>query len=167
MNKLYFVSKEVSDFLYSDLASHNLNLVNLGCLLFQRNVSRYSNTECIFRIAQDGILNVLPYLTKRLVYTDSETLFKNLISKRINQFEIVADQETRASMEGMTPGCFILALKLASGHVEAITMHKFKDALSTMVAKENLFSLHLRYLNREERVVAKENWAAEQINKQK
>jgi len=33
MNKLYFISKEVSDFLYSD-PSRSLNLINIGVLLF-------------------------------------------------------------------------------------------------------------------------------------
>ena len=72
MNKLFFISKPVSDFLYADCHNHNLNVVNMGVLLFIRNQSKLSsNAECIFRISQDGVLNLVPYMSKRLVYVSS------------------------------------------------------------------------------------------------
>jgi len=54
-------------------------------------------------------------------------------------------------LEPITPGCLVIVLQLPNGMKEAIAVHKFKDSLSTMVAKENLSSLHLRYLTKEER----------------
>ena len=55
----------------------------------------------------------------------------------------------------MTVGCFILALRVGQ-NVEAITMHKFQKAVSIMISKEGIFSLHLRYLTVEERSIAAE-----------
>ena len=37
-------------------------------------------------------------------------------------------------------------------NVEPITMYKFQKNISTMISKENLFSLHMRFLNKEERI---------------
>jgi hypothetical protein len=52
--------------------------------MFFRNQSKYGNAECIFRISQDGILNLIPYMTKRIVYTDNEETFKFFIRKKSN-----------------------------------------------------------------------------------
>ena len=66
MKKVYYISKEVSDYLYTDAPKHQLNIINIGVLLFMRNNGRYGgNMECIFRIVQDGMMNVVPSRPKR------------------------------------------------------------------------------------------------------
>ena len=73
---MYYITKEVSDYLYTD-AKHELNIINIGVLLFQRNNGRYGgNMECIFRIVQDGIINIVPYMSKRIIKTTSLAVFK-------------------------------------------------------------------------------------------
>jgi hypothetical protein len=86
MKKLYFISKELSDFLYSDCFKHRLDLINLGVTVFQRNNSRFSGTECIFRAVQDGVINIVPYMTKRLVKSKNVELFKKFIMHRYNSY---------------------------------------------------------------------------------
>ena len=39
----------------------------------------------------------------------------------------------------------------ADKSIEPLVMHRFVNNLSSMIAKENLFSLHMRYLSQEER----------------
>ena len=52
MKKLYFISPEVSKFLYADSGRHQLNIVNMGVSVFFRNSSKFSsNAECIFRLS--------------------------------------------------------------------------------------------------------------------
>jgi hypothetical protein len=46
-------------------------------------------------------------------------------------------------------------LELHNGKIEALTMHKFEYALSTMVSKESAYNIQMRYLTREEREAAK------------
>ena len=76
MKKVYYITKEVSDYLYTDV-KHELNIINIGVLLFQRNNGRYGgNMECIFRIVQDGIINIVPYMSKRIIKTTSLAVFK-------------------------------------------------------------------------------------------
>ena len=70
---------------------------------------------------------------------------------RYNGVESLNDKDVQEQMEELSPGCFVLAYVLPNGNIEALAMHKFQHALSTMIPKENLLSLHLRYLNKAER----------------
>jgi len=65
------------------------------------------------------------------------------------------DEEVKKVIDGMTPGCFILALEVGEkGDLEAISMHKCKENLSIMIGNELLFSLHQRYLSDEQILLA-------------
>jgi len=153
MKKLYFISGEVSKFLYADSANHNLNIINMGVAMFHRNSSKYStNSECIFRISQDGLLNLIPYMSKRLVYVSTLAQFKYfLMNKNIDVDAISEEGGVRKEIDDMTTGCFILALRLKERLVEGIVMHKFPKNVNMMVSRENIFSLHIRYLTKAER----------------
>ena len=125
----------------------------MGVALFHRNSSKYSsNSECIFRISQDGLLNLLPYMTKRLVYARTMDQFKYFLMHKNIEVDTVSEEGgLRKEIDDMTTGCFILALKIQETLVEGITMHKFPKSVNMMVSRENIFSLHLRYLTKNER----------------
>ena len=57
-------------------------------------------------------------------------------------------------MLNLSPGCFMIVYETQDeiDNVEPITMYKFQKNISTMISKENLFSLHMRFLNKEERI---------------
>lgn len=151
MKKLFFISPKLSKFIYADVYSHNLNTINMGVQLFLRNSSKFgSNSECIFRISQDGILNVIPYMTKRLIYTEKEDEFKQFLLGKNIDIDEIKGQKVKEEISNLTTGCFVLALKIGD-NVEALTMHKFQRAVTMMVSKEGVINLHLRYLSKEER----------------
>lgn len=151
MNKLYFISNEVSRFLYADCEGHHLNIINMGVPVFLRNKSKFSsNSECIFRISQDGLLNLIPFMTKRLVYVPDLSTFKYFLMHKDIDTGAVPGEALRTTIENLSTGCFVLALKHEKG-VEGIVMHKFTKAVNMMVSRENIFSLHLRYLTQAER----------------
>jgi hypothetical protein len=52
----------------------------------------------------------------------------------------------------------VFVVELEDGHVEALAMHKFAAALSTMVGKEAALSLHLRYLTKEQQEDGQQFW---------
>lgn len=84
---------------------------------------------------------------------------------RYNGFEEVCyDDALKKDLEEMLPGCFVFVLELPTGDVEALSMHKFKNALSTMISKDHALSFHMRYLSKEERVAA-EKFFTQQNNK--
>ena len=51
----------------------------------------------------------------------------------------------------MSIGCFIIVFVDKDDSIEPVVMHKFAKNTSSMIAKENLYSLHMRYLTAEER----------------
>ena len=151
----------MSELLYCDSFKHAVDLVNIGVTVFERNKSKYSGTECIYRIVQDGVLSILPYLTKRVVRSKNFDIFKKLISSRYNGFQLTdlcGDKEVFEQIDDLTSGCFVFVLDLpdqdGAQRVEALSMHKFNGALSTMISKDAALSLHMRYLTAEERVAA-------------
>ena len=151
MNKILYINKGLSDFLYTDCTSHNLNIVNMGVPLFQRNHSKFAGGECIFRIVQEGIMNIVPYMTKRLVRSSNMQVFNQFISFRYNGIDGLKtiDKQVYDAISDISQGCFAFLLEMPDGKVEAITMHKFSHALSTMIAKECAYNLQMRYLNTE------------------
>ena len=64
------------------------------------------------------------------------------------------DLELAKQMIDLSPGCFTIIYETQDeiGNVEPLTMYKFTKNISTMISKENLFSLHMRFLNKEERI---------------
>ena len=156
MNKISFISKEMSEYLYTDVECKKLSLLNIGVPLFQRNHSRFAGSECIFRINQEGILNIIPYMTKRIVKSKDLSIFKKYISHRYNgSISAVAhDKELAEQIKNITPGCFVFVYENEQGGVEAIAMHKFEFAVSSMISREAAFNFQLRYLSKEERAQA-------------
>jgi len=153
MKKLYFISPALSKFLYAD-SGHHLNIINMGVALFHRNSSKYSsNSECIFRISQDGLLNLIPYMSKRLVFASTVAQFKYFLMNKNIEVDSISEEWSglRKDIDDMTTGCFILAVKIQETLVEGIVMHKFPKSVNMMVSRENIFSLHLRYLSKAER----------------
>ena len=96
-------------------------------------------------------------MTKRIIQTANLNVFKQFIMHRYHglQANSIPDDDTRKEINALSPGCFVLAYQLPDGNLEALAMHKFNDALSTMIPKENLYSLHVRFLNKAEREIGK------------
>ena len=91
-------------------------------------------------------------MTKRIVRTNNMAIFKKLISSRYNgrYTTLAEDKELSDEVGKITPGCFVFVLQLANGSIEALAMHKFEYALSTMLNRETAFSLQMRYLSKSE-----------------
>lgn len=88
MKKVYFITHELSRYLHSD-AKKELKIISTGCTVFVRNQGKNSaNVECIYRVCQDGIRFLLPWLSSRIMLTDCAETFKRLIMHRYH------DQDT-------------------------------------------------------------------------
>ena len=152
MKKLYFISKSLSRLFHADSDSHSLKIISMGCHVFLRNHGKQSaNVECIYRVCQDGIRFLLPWLKSRTIYTSCFETFKRFIVHRYHEKDNdIPDKELVRQISQMSVGCFIVIFRTgdAIGNVEALTLHNFGgDKVSSMISKENLFSLQLRYLN--------------------
>ena len=142
MNKITFISKQLSDYLFTDSMCHKLAILNMGVPLFSRNNSRFSGSECIFRINQEGVSNLIPFMNKRIVKTKCLPIFKRFISKRYNgsKSDVQEDPVLGKAIDDLTPGCFVFVYELPSGKMEALSMHKFEYAVSSMINREIAYS---------------------------
>lgn len=75
MKKISFISKSLSDYLYANV-DQSLNIIDIGVPLFQRTNAKHAAPECLYRVVQDGIVNVAPFMTKRIVRTSSLAALK-------------------------------------------------------------------------------------------
>jgi hypothetical protein len=77
MNKLMIINKGLSDLFYAD-TNKQLNLIAAGAETFIRNTSKkYAGTECIYRISQNGVHHVYPFMTKRIYRVENEVFLGN------------------------------------------------------------------------------------------
>lgn len=158
MKRVYFITKSMSRYLLADSDQHQLKIISVGCSAFMRNHGKNSqNVECIFRVCQDGIHFLLPWLKNRIVYTECLDTFKRFIIYRYHDKNVdIKDKQLAETVGNMSSGCFIVIFKTgdAAGNVEPLTMHNFgSDKISTMITKENLFSLQMRYLDSSEQLL--------------
>lgn len=63
----------------------------------------------------------------------------------------IDNEKLREEIDALSTGCFVLAIKLKGENIEALTMHKFHKSVNMMISRENIVSLHIRYLSKEER----------------
>ena len=113
MKKIIFVNESLSKFL--DDTKGLQNLVNIGVTVFQKNKSKIGGSaECIYRIVQDGIKSLVPYMTKRSFVTSNLETFKKLIMRKYNKIEDLSDLD----LGDLSGGCFVVRYK-----DEALAMH--------------------------------------------
>ena len=82
MKKIHFITKSLSRYLHADSAQHELKIISMGCQVFQRNQGKSANVECIYRVCQDGISFLLPWLQNRILYTSCLETFRRFICHR-------------------------------------------------------------------------------------
>jgi len=84
----------------------------MGCQVFLRNQGKAANVECIYRVCQDGIRFLLPWLRNRILYTSDLQSFKRFICHRYhNELEDIADRELAVEISKLQIGCFIVIYK--------------------------------------------------------
>jgi len=147
MKKIYFVSETVSNFVNFD-DQQRLKIINTGIKLFVR----HDNTanQCSFRISQDGIQSILPFLDNtRLVHITEDDFVKLLSDKTKQLLTNVLCEKTRDSINGMDGGCCVFLLKDSSKipGQNAFVGWKGKNTCHLLLPKEeanamkNLFGL--------------------------
>lgn len=70
--------------------------------------------ECIYRVSQDGLRFLMPWLKRRIVYTKDFDSFKRCIMYRYHALGLegetnqIPEETLRKEMVDFTPGCFII-----------------------------------------------------------
>lgn len=142
MNKLFLLNKGLSDFLYAD-QSKQINLIAGGAETFLRNSSKsYSGVDCIFRISQDGVNHVYPFMTKRIFYIPKEEFMYLINNKRI-ELEHMPDSDFKQAIDKLSCGCFVVVVKLEDEQEVALVMHRHFKHINSMISDLNLHKIKM------------------------
>ena len=104
-----FVNKTVRDYAMDfDNKGRRLHLVNVGLKVFEKN-SR-PGVDCAYRLQQDGIGALLPYITKRVVDVNFQDMLY-LLQNSERGFPLIAMSEDASKvMKDVTTGSCVLRL---------------------------------------------------------
>ena len=140
--KLNFISKGVKNLL--DLGGRSvLTIVNLGVKMFELD-KMTKNDGRLFRVCQDGIRVLLPFMSKLKYFTDLET-FKFILEKETVDYRDIPDKKLVEDIEKSEDN---LVVCYDDGKVvEPLCCRKRNYALIMMISKEDLYRLRLHFLN--------------------
>lgn len=141
MNKLQFVTKGLSDLLYAD-TKQQLELVAAGVEAFVRNQSKFGGAECIFRISQDGVYHIYPYMTKRVIKCSLDFM-RFCVEKVRVEIPEIEDEAKKSELNDLPLGCFVLAAPLGDRE-ELLVMHRHATQINFMLNQHNLHSIKVR-----------------------
>ncbi len=114
-----FVNKTVRDYAMDfDNKGRRLHLVNVGLKVFEKN-SR-PGVDCAYRLQQDGIAALLPYLTKRVVDVNFQDMLY-LLQNSERGFPVIAmSDEASKVMKNLTNGSCVLRLNTSEFESEKV-----------------------------------------------
>jgi hypothetical protein len=162
--RINFISKGIQHLLKSD-RRNQLKLVNVGVKLFSLNKQKDAEENpnyCKYRICQDGLIYLLPFMSKRIYFCNEET-FKYLLTKKDIKKEEISEEGLKEKLDLVKSGCVILMhlnqkleddVKLCSEEYYAHIQKYYNDALccyisavrlSTMINKEHQHVFNLKY----------------------
>ncbi|VDK80254.1 unnamed protein product [Litomosoides sigmodontis] len=138
---LYFVNSAVKQFLLCN--QDKVKVINAGIRIFGRVESKYN--MCRFRILQDGVRTILPYLGKRTVEISVEDMCKILTAENGNGYcsraELTCDEKFRNISSGS-----VVLISEYNGLKQVICAWMGAKSLTPYVSKEE--KIHsLRMLN--------------------
>lgn len=164
--KLNFISKGLLHIVKSD-RRNQLKLINLGVKLFSLNKRKNPDEEntdyCKFRICQDGLIYLLPFMSKRIYFCDDKSLFIKLIKEVDIKKEDIMDMELRDQLDQIKSGCVVMAFVnkkpdasmkfftpeyyqyLKENYNDAVTCYISAVRLSTMINKEHQHVFNLKF----------------------
>ena len=161
--KINLVSKGVLNVLNSD-KRNQLKLITFGVKIFALNKRKVDEDFCQYRLCQDGLIYLIPFITKRIFFCDQDFLIKILkeVDIKITDLE---DIEMRENLEKTTTGCIILVnvknkpqysditkydydnyiTYLRDNYVDSLCCYVSSYRVSSMINKEHQFVFNLKY----------------------
>ena len=144
--KILLISQGIQKILNYD-SKQNLNKINLGSKAFVRNKEGFSKNYCRYRICQDSIGALFPFLNKRKLACSLED-FKFVLSKKNFRHDEVTNENFRNSLKGISEGSFVLYMgdeKQGKMAKDILVCQNFTKTLSIMCSKELYGSFQIKY----------------------
>jgi len=169
--KLHLVSNGLYELLKNDSRNQlKLNAVGVKLFTVNKKLHEKDKTEetCNYRVCQDGLMYVLPFMRKRIFYVGLD-FFKKIL--KITDYKIadIENEEIRNTLNNMTFGCIVLIVIknfedlnlsqkeiceystekylefLRKNYLDSITCYNSHYRLSTMINKEHQHVFNLKY----------------------
>ena len=166
--KINFASLGVINLLKLD-KDKKLIIENAGVKLFKANKQKDENAInfCLYRICQDGLLYLLPFMHKRIFFV-KEKFFIEILSKKEIKHEDIIDEELKKELKELKPGCIVLVnvkekpkenelkygnikekeeynIYLKKNYIDAFCCHNAVTRITTMINKEHQHIFELKY----------------------
>ncbi|GLC44395.1 hypothetical protein PLESTB_000474300 [Pleodorina starrii] len=132
--RLYFVARSVLDLMMQD-SREALKVVSTGLKVFERQILRDQVNECPYRLSQEGLPLVLPYITRQRIEVPPQVLLtllreRNLILPEAAAVEgdttasgkprgtkpTLTDDKVLAALEPLKLGCIVCELAAEDAH---------------------------------------------------
>ena len=166
--KINFTSKGVVNLLKLD-KEQKLKIENAGVKLFKANKQKNENVIdfCLYRVCQDGLMYLLPFMHKRIYYVDEE-FFVEILRKKEIKHDDINDEKLKIKLKEDKPGSIVLVnvkckpkeneIKwgnekekeeynnyLRKNYIDAICCHNAISRITTMINKEHQHIFELKY----------------------
>lgn len=163
--KVNFISKGVNELLSSD-KRNQLKLISVGVKLFSNNKAKCDDLSnfCRYRICQDGMMYLIPFMTKRIFFC-TEEFFIRILKEVDIKHNTIEDEKLRENLHSLKSGCVVLVClknkiedfspsKYPYEEYLKILRENFSDALccynsavrvSSMINKEHQHVFNLKY----------------------
>ncbi|VDK45024.1 unnamed protein product [Anisakis simplex] len=119
---LYYVNDAVKDFL--ECNQEKVKFINAGLRMFGRVETKFE--QCRFRMSQDGVNLILPFLSKRVVGVEVADLLKILLSCEGNEIHPREELQCNSKLDGISSGSVILVIECNGYEFSHIVMHNLK-----------------------------------------
>jgi len=113
----------------------------MGCKAFEKQKKPDSNE---YRICQEGVLTLLPHITKRRLSV-SLSDFRFILTHTNIRFEEFPSEEMRKKFQSIGQGAFVVCLEM-NGATDSIVCFNFSCSFGVMCSREYLEGLKLLYL---------------------
>ena len=160
--KINFVSLGVKNLLQLD-KQQKLFIQNAGVKLFKANKQKDENAVnfCLYRVCQDGLMYLLPFMHKRIFFVD-EKFFVGVLKKKEIKHDDIEDEEVKNNLKEIGSGCIVLVnvknkpnendkesknyeQYLKNNFIDAFCCHNATTRLTTMINKEHQHIFELKY----------------------
>jgi len=144
--KILLISEAIRKILDFD-TKQVLNKINLGVKAFARNKEGFSKNFCRYRICQDSIVALFPFISKRKIKCQLAD-FKFILEKKNLRHDEIKNEELRQELKDMNEGSVVLYLeggKDAKMAKDVLVCQNFTKTITIMCSKELYGSFYIKY----------------------
>lgn len=135
-NKILLVSTGVRETLLSAAPGDEFKAISGGCRVLGRSNFNKTNRECDFRLVQEGVHLLGPFLTKRVISIDSGEEFCQIASHKAVEIVSMQNESTRQALEKLETGSLAVCCTGSSGKSVWAVGEKTDKTLQLFVTKE-------------------------------